>query len=112
MLFPETLLTFRITTPVKVDMTKATAAFRFVGPDDFEQPVQAGGVQMQRRPQYSPSYGSPYGGSPYGSPYPYGGVVYGPGYYPAPYYSGFWGPSFGFGVVVRGGGFGGYRRWR
>ena len=98
--YPETLLTFRIQTAVRVDLTRASAAFRYVGPDEYDHPVQT--TVVRRSP---PSY---YGGAPYG----YGPYYGGPGYYPYPYYSPFWGPSFGFGVVVRGGGFGGYRRWR
>jgi len=93
--YPEALLTFRIETPVPVDLTRGSAAFRYVGPDEYDRPVQ---TSMERRPP-PPRY--------YGAPYPYYG---GPGYYPYYPYSSFWGPSFGFGVVVRGGG--GYRRWR
>jgi hypothetical protein len=100
--YPETLLTFRIETPVRVDLTRGSMAFRYVGPDEYDQPVQ---TTVMRRPPPAPA---PY----YGAPYGYGPYYGGPGYYPYPYYSPFWGPSFGFGVVVRGGGYGGYRRWR
>ncbi|MCU1238899.1 MAG: hypothetical protein JWP63_6866 [Candidatus Solibacter sp.] len=91
--YPEQLLTFRVDTPVTVDLTRASTAFRYVSPDEYDRPMQQ--MAVQRRPAPAPYYAAPY-------PYYYGG----PGYYP---YSSWWGPSFGFGVVIRGGG---YRRWR
>jgi hypothetical protein len=95
--FPETPLTFRIDTAVIVDLTRAAGAFRYVGPDEYDRPVQV--VQGRPMPPPRPAYG------PYYGPYPY----YGPAYYP--YYPYGWGPGFGVGVVIRGGGYG-YRRWR
>ena len=92
--FPESLLTFRLDSQVIVDLTRAPQAFRYVGPDDFERPVQ---TTMTRRPA-GPGPGPSYG------PYPYGY----PGYY-APYGVGYpyaFGPTFGVGVIVRGGGWG------
>jgi hypothetical protein len=95
--YPETLLTFRVEKEVIVDLTRAPQAFRYVGPDEYDQPVQ---TTVARRPPPAPR--------PYYSPYPYYG---GPGYYPGYYYPYGYGPSFG--VVVRGGGWGwGGRRWR
>ena len=38
--FPETLLTFRVDTPVTVDLTRASAAFRYVSPDEYDRPMQ------------------------------------------------------------------------
>jgi hypothetical protein len=105
--YPESVLTFRIDAPVNIDLTRTSSAFRFVGPDEYDRPpVQA---TMQRRPP-----------PPAPAPYYAGGPYYaGPGYYPYYPYSSWWGPSFGFGVVIRGGygyrygyGYGGYRRWR
>ena len=107
--YPESLLTFRLDSPVTVDMTHAPQAFRYVSPDDFDRPVQ---TTMQRRPPmqggpgYGPSYGPGYGPGPYAYPSYFGG--------PAPFGWGYpygWGPGFGVGVVIRGGGWGG-RRWR
>jgi hypothetical protein len=95
--YPETLLTFQLGSPVAVNTTHAPYAYRFVGPEAYDQPVNA---QMQPRPGPGPDPGPR---AYYGSyPYPY----YSPYYYGYPAY---WGPSFGFGVVVRGGG---WRRWR
>uniref|UniRef100_Q029W3 Uncharacterized protein n=1 Tax=Solibacter usitatus (strain Ellin6076) TaxID=234267 RepID=Q029W3_SOLUE len=104
---PESLLTFRIDSQVIVDLNRASAAFRYVAPDEFERPVQ---TSMGPPPPSPRGYGAPY-------PAPYPAPVYYGGYY-APYspWGSFWGPSFGVGVVVRGGGWGrgwgGYRRWR
>lgn len=92
--YPESVLTFRIDNAIPVDLTRASAAFRYVGPEEYDRPVQ---TTVQRRPP--PAYGAPY-------PYYYGGPYYYPYGYP---YGSFWGPSFGFGVVIRGGG---YHRWR
>ncbi len=91
LLYPETALTFNVTTPVVVNTYNAVQAFRFVGPEDY----QANTTQVAPRPTLvRPAH------------------VYGPGYYPYgypyyyPYYPYYWGPSFGVGI-----GFGG-RRWR
>jgi hypothetical protein len=88
--YPETGLTFEITSPVVVSTLNAPQAFRFVGPEDYSSPAQP---QLRvARPAPAPYYGAP-----------------APGYYP-PYYAApypyYWGPSFG---VVIGGGYG-YRR--
>ena len=93
--YPETALTFEITSPVAVNTTRAPQAFRYVGPEDYDRPEP----QLAQRPRLvGPRY------------------YYGPGYYPYyadpyPYYPSYWGPSVGFGVVV-GGPRWGWRRWR
>jgi hypothetical protein len=101
--YPETLLTFRVDTPVNVDLTRAPQAFRYVGPDEYDHPMQ---TTVARRPPQRPSYYTPYpnyGGYPYG----YGGYPYGyGGYYGYPYA---YGPSFGIGIYGGGGRWG--RRW-
>ncbi len=96
-LYPESALTFQITTPLNVSTTNVPQAFRYAGPEDFQpQPT------MARGPGPRPGYGYPRPGYP------------GPGYYAAPgygypgYYPYYWGPSFG---VVVGGWRGGWRRW-
>ena len=94
--YPETVLTFRLDTPVTVNTTRAPYAYRYVGPEDYDHPVQS--RVMQPRPGPGPA---PY---PYYQPYPYP-YYYGYGYG----YPGWWGPGFGVGVVVRGGG---WHRWR
>src|ERR1035437_7497444 len=60
---PETLLTFRIDSPVNVDLTRAPQAFRYVGLDEYDRPVQ---TTVARRPTAPRPYYSPY-------PYYYGG---------------------------------------
>src|SRR4051794_16781456 len=62
--YPETVLTFRIDTPVAVNTSRAPHAYRYVGPDEYDHPVE---TQMARRPPPRPA---PYYG-PYGYPYPY-----------------------------------------
>jgi hypothetical protein len=102
-------LTFRLDSQVIVDLTRAPQAFQYIGPDDFERPVLHRGAPpggtWPRRPGYGlgPGYGpGPYAilaTTPYGWGYPYT-----------------FGPTFGVGVVVRGGGWGWGRRpgwgWR
>jgi hypothetical protein len=88
--YPETVMNFRIDSPVNVDLTRAPQAFRFVGPDEYDRPVQSTVVRRPLAPR------------PYYPPYP---SYYGyPGYYGYPYY----GPSFGIGI---GFGRGWGRRW-
>jgi hypothetical protein len=101
--YPETLLSFRIDTPVTVDTSRAPQAFRYVDPYEYDRPAQ---TQVVRR-QPAPGYG-------YGAPAPYYGGYYpgwyGPGY---GYGYGYGYPSWGFGgglVIV--GGHGGFRRFR
>jgi len=85
-------LTFRLENPVTVNLSRAPHAFRYVGPNEYDQPVS---TEVQRRP---PPRAPVYGPYPYGYPYPY---PYGwGGYYP--YYG-------GVGIVIRGGRWG--RRW-
>ena len=45
--YPEQVLTFRVDTPVNVDLARAPQAFRFVGPDEYDRPVQ---TTVARRP--------------------------------------------------------------
>jgi hypothetical protein len=97
---PEAILTFRVDTPVNVDLTRAPQAFRYVGPDEYDRGVQ---TTVARRPAATRSYYSPY--PDYYGGYPYGGY---PGYYGG-YYPYAYGPSFGIGFGIRGGGWG--RRW-
>jgi len=92
--YPETVLTFRVDTPVNVDLTRAPQAFRYVGPDEYDHPMQ---TTVARRPPPRSWY-SPY---PYYGGYPYGYGGYG-GYYGYGYpYA--YGPSFGIGIYGGGG---------
>ena len=97
--YPEQVLTFRIDSPVNVDLTRASQAFRYVGPDEYDRPVQ---TTVARRPPPARIY-TPY---PYYSPYPYWG-----GY---PYYGsgisiGIWGGGYGRGYGYGRGGYGRHR---
>jgi hypothetical protein len=98
--YPETALTFGVEAPVTISTVRAPQAFRFVGPEDYNQPYNA---QLGPRPAPRPGYYSPYYGYPAYS-YPY---AYPYAYAPYPYYGWGWGPSVG--VWVGGGRWG---RWR
>jgi hypothetical protein len=91
-LYPETVMTFRVEQPVTISTEHAPQAFRYVDQSDYQQ---AGGSRFQS------------GGPGYGAPPPPGAAAYGPGYYPPypypyPYAYGYpyWGP--GFGVFIGG----------
>jgi hypothetical protein len=85
--YPETLLTFRIDAPITFSTERSYEAFQPVMQEDYER---EGGYRQGPPPRFAPR---PYYGYPY--PYSYGG------YYP--YY---WGPSIGFYGVYGGRGFG------
>ena len=86
-IYPESVLTFRINAPVEIATDRAPQAFHFATNRDYG----TGGA---------PSYAQRPGPPP--SPYPY----YGPAYYPYPYY---WGP--GLSVYAGPGYYRGFRRW-
>jgi len=92
-LYPETVLTLRVETPITIVTDRGPQAFRPVGPGDYDQPQDR--QRLAARPAPPPYYGGGYG--PYYGPY-YG---YGYGY---PYY-------YGPGITFYGR-FGGGRRWR
>lgn len=115
-LYPESVLTFRIEAPVTISTERAPQAFRYVDPNEYDRPYDAQGPPRQAPGPYAGyGYGGGYG---YGSGYGYG---YAPGYYPYPYYAGYypyywggpglglyWGSGFGFGYGrgFYGGGYG------
>jgi hypothetical protein len=104
-IYPESVLTFRIVAPVTFSTDRAPQAFRYVEPEDYRQTYAA---QQPPPPALQPSYCGPYGCPPplYGPPYY--GPYYGPRFYP--YY---WGPQFSL-FYGRGyyGGRGYYRGYR
>lgn len=123
--YPETAFTFAVQTPVTISTDRAPGAFRYVGPEDYNQGYNA---QLRPRPPAGApgagyGYGYP-GGAPGGYATPYAGYGYG---YPAGYGYGYpyaygpypywgWGPGFGVVIGGRGWGYGGYgrgygRRW-
>lgn len=77
---PESVLTFRVETPLTISTDRAPQAFRLVAPSDYNRPAT-----LQARPGPPPPP-RPY----YGAPYPYY-PYYGPAYYGS-----YWGPSFYF----------------
>jgi hypothetical protein len=87
-IYPEAALTFRVESPVTIATDRAPQAFRYVGPDDYNRPVQRQMVQARPAVPYGYRYGSPYYGYGYG---------YGP-YYPYPYWGGgmgmYWGSGY------------------
>jgi hypothetical protein len=87
--YPETVMTFRLDAPLVVSTARAPQAFRYVSPNDYNRPAP-----MQTRAAVPAPHGAYYG--PYATPYPYGA-------YPYPY--GYWGPGVGL-VFGRGS-----RRW-
>jgi hypothetical protein len=100
-IYPESALTFNVTSPVTVSTLNAPQAFRFVGPEDYDRPS----LQYSRRPApatvAAPAYAYPYPGY-----YPYYGLGYGYPYWgPSVFIGGGWGWGGGWGY----GGFGGYR---
>jgi hypothetical protein len=104
-LFPETMLTFRLEAPLDISTERGQIAFQPVGQNDYpqDQDRYAQRQQLVHRPAYGPGYGYPYA-------YPYAYVPY--NYYAYPYY---WSPYpyFGFysGFGFRGGyGYRGGRR--
>jgi hypothetical protein len=85
-IFPETMLTFRVNQDVAVSTEHSAQAFRYVQPADYEQAAPA----LQRRPMPPrPAYGYAPGFAPYGYPY-YGYPYWGPSFY-------FGGPRFYYG---------------
>jgi hypothetical protein len=126
--YPESLLTFRIEDPVTVSTTQAPQAFQYVGQGDYERSMSYGGQGGQEGPPpyqgqggqegAPPSQGpacAGYNCAPPRPPVYYG--YYGPWSYPYyPYYPYYWGPGFAFyfggphyyGHGWYGGGHGGY----
>jgi hypothetical protein len=99
--YPESMLTFQLESPVTISTTRATAAFHYADQEDYGT---AGGPPARVASQMSPrpvGVGGPVYGA-YPVPYPY----YAPYYY-SPYY---YGPSFG--VFIGPGYYGGFRGFR
>lgn len=108
-IYPESVLTFQVEQPVTISTEHAPYAFRWVDPNEYDQPYNTQGPP--RGPYAGAGYGAGSGYSaPPPTPYPYYGT-YGYPYYPYPYWGGvgvYWGPGFYFG----GRGFYGYRGFR
>jgi hypothetical protein len=107
-LYPESVLTFRIEQPVTISTEHAPQAFRYVDTNDYQQPEP----RLQTSRPAGPGYPPP-GGAYYGPGY-YPPVGYGYGYgYGYPYYGPSVGVFFGgpryYGGRVYGGGYYGHR---
>jgi hypothetical protein len=109
-IFPETVLTFRLQAPVNISTEKSQFAFQPVTQGDYDSRSPNNNNRPQRlagpgRPGYPPPPPYSYYGYPYAYSYPYS---YPYAYYPAPFAFGFYG---GYGFGARFGGFrGGFRR--
>lgn len=86
-IYPESVLTFRVESPIVVSTERAPQAFRYVGPGDYSQPTDQPRLMTRPgppRPYYGPGYYGPYWGPYYygwGYPYYYGpGIEFGFGY--------------------------------
>lgn len=107
-IYPEQVLTFRIEQPFTVNTDRSPQAFRYVQPNEYNQP------EYGEAPSFSANMGS-YPSYPAPAPYYYGGYPY-PYYYPYSGFSVFVGPGWGRGYWYGGryyGNFayrGGYRR--
>jgi hypothetical protein len=84
-IYPETVLTFKVVDPITVSTANSANAFRPVGQQDYENntrrlvsaPAQRPGYgPAGYGPGYAPGYGAPY--PYYAAPYPYYGYGYGP----------------------------------
>lgn len=90
--YPEAMLTFRLSAPVTFSTERAAQAFQPVNPEDYErQPTLYRNGDRPGPPVRA------YYGRGYGYPYPYA--------YP------YWGPAFGPSFYFRYGGGHGHRRW-
>lgn len=102
-IYPESILTFRVDAPVTISTERSSQSFRYMDPNQYERPYDT----RQRPPSGG---GGPCGVYGCGAPPPppaYGG----PAYYPYPYSYGprvsvLFGPGFYYGRGYRG-----YRRW-
>jgi hypothetical protein len=114
-LYPESVLTFRIDAPVTVSTQAAPQAFRYVSPEDYQQ-----SYELQARTGPPPAPAPAYYGPAYLYPYPYfwglgwGWGWGGPGFWGGGFWGGYWGRGFyGRGFYGRGfygRGFRGFRR--
>jgi hypothetical protein len=95
---PETLVTFRLAAPLEISTEKGPVAFQPVTQGDYKD--QDAYSNAPRRRSAGPGYPPP--------DYYYGCGGWGWGCYPGPYY----GPYIGWGVGVRGPGYGRFGRFR
>ncbi len=102
MVYPESVLTFRVEAPVTFSTERSAQAFRYVDPNEYGRPVWS-----EQPPQRTACAGYGCAPPPYYYGYGYPGYYYG-GYYPYYYGTGlsfFWGPRFYYGRGYYGRGF-------
>jgi CubicO group peptidase (beta-lactamase class C family) len=112
-IYPESLLTFRLVEAVTISTDRAPQAFRSAAPADYQQPANPAPPERVAAPcgpygcppsyplYYSYPYWPPYYGYGYGYGYPY---FYGPSF--SFYYGGYYGSRFYGSHYGHGGGFG------
>jgi len=101
--YPESVLTFRVDVPVTIATDRSPQAFRYVEPGDYDR------ANQQVAQQGPPRMGAP--GPPPPMPYaPYYGGYYSPYYYGYPYYGGSFGVFIGPRYYRGGFYYRGYRR--
>ena len=100
-IYPESVLTFRIEAPIPISTERAPQAFRYMDPSEYER-----SYETRMGPRTAPGPCGIYG---CGAPPPPPPYIYGPAY---PY---FYGPRVSFfygpGVYFGRGYYRGYRRW-
>jgi hypothetical protein len=110
LIYPESVLTFRVDSPIVVNTTRAPQAFREVGPGDYQQPSDHPVSFAQRPPPPPPPayYPSMWGGwGPWWGPgwgWGYPGYYYGPRVSIGFLYGGYGRYGYGYGR-----GYGGFR---
>jgi hypothetical protein len=97
---PETLLSFRLASPLEISTEKGPVAFQPVTQSDYKDQDAYSNSPRRRAPGPGPGYAPPYNY--------YGCGPWGWGCYPGPYF----GPYIGWGVGVWGPGYGRFGRFR
>jgi len=94
-IYPESVLTFRVEQPITISTERAPQAFRYVEPDEYDRPSYAGNRPPPPARMGYGGYGYPPPPAPYYYSYPrsyyYGpsfGLYFGPRYYRPRYYYG------------------------
>jgi hypothetical protein len=92
-IYPESLLTFRIEAPVTFSTERSSQAFRYVDASDYDRSLRAQSARVARPAGACGPYGCP--------PPPPPPFYYGPTYYYGPAYPYYYGPTFSYFVGPR-----------
>jgi hypothetical protein len=76
--YPETVLTFKVLDPITISTANSAGAFRPVGQQDYDSNTRRLVSAPAPRPGYGPGYPAPYYVAPYPYAYPY---YYGPSFF-------------------------------